>query len=140
MKTYNFFEGIIISEKEKESAKKFLTSKGVIKHILIKEHLLLRNNAQSIKYSIIASTYRYDKRLRVVLFKFISYIEEYYRGIILDHYYQNTEQSFWTKRIEVLLSKFGNDLNQALERLTFAELINQLRKIPLYTLDNGLPK
>ena len=68
-----FYKNIIIYDEDKIRAEKSLKSKGVEKHILIKERLLNWSESDSIKYEKIASTYRYDKRIRAVLFKYISY-------------------------------------------------------------------
>jgi len=126
----DFFKNVIIKDNEKLSANVFLKSKGIVKHSLIKEYLLLRSNIAQIEYSLIASTYRYDKRLRTILFKYISYLEEYYRGMILDGYYNNTKQSFWVRSLAYYLEYFKNDLDKALEKIQFGELISQLKKTP----------
>ena len=81
-----FYKNLIIDEEDKERAERFLTSKGVEKHIILKEKLFNWIEGDKIEYSLIASTYRYDKRLRNILFKYISYLEEFYRSVILDEY------------------------------------------------------
>lgn len=80
-----FYKNLIISDEDKIRAEKSLKSKGVEKHIMIKERLLNWSDSDSIEYEKVASTYRYDKRIRYTLFKYISYLEEFYRAVILDN-------------------------------------------------------
>lgn len=124
----NFFENVVISDNEKEHAYKFLASKGIVKHILIKNHLLVWGEKDSADYATIASTYRYDKRLRAILFKYISYLEEFYRGKLLDKYYYSVDSFEWMKEVRSCLRCFDNDLNRALEKIDFKTLILQIRK------------
>ena len=70
-----FYKNLLIDDADKIRAVNALKSKGVEKHILIKEKLLAWNESDKIEYSKIASTYRYDKRIRNTLFKYISYLE-----------------------------------------------------------------
>lgn len=125
-----FYKNIIIYDEDKIRAEKSLKSKGVEKHILIKERLLNWSESDSIKYEKIASTYRYDKRIRAVLFKYISYLEEFYRAVILDSFMCDTLQIVWHKKIQEELEKFKGNLNTALERIEFSTLLKQCRKLP----------
>ena len=70
-----FYKNLIIDEEDRPLAEKFLASKGVEKHLILKEKLFNWIEDDKIEYSMIASTYRYDKRLRLILFKYISYLE-----------------------------------------------------------------
>ncbi len=124
-----FYDNLIIKDEDKVNAENSLKSKGIEKHILIKENLLVWSEIEKIEYAKIASTYRYEKRIRKVLFKYISYLEEYYRAIILDNYKFNLEQSFWLNQMKTNIKNFG-DLNDALERLEFSALLFQCKKMP----------
>ena len=126
----NFYQNLIICEEDKSRATMALRSKGVEKHILIKEKLLTWSENSSIEYEKIASTYRYDKRIRIVLFKYISYLEEFYRGIILDNYRRGVEQKFWIKELRQKLKEYSNDLYDALEYLDFSSLLLQCQRLP----------
>ena len=64
-----FYKNVIIDEADKARAELYLASKGVEKHIILKEKLFNWIEGDQIEYSMIASTYRYDKRLRIILFK-----------------------------------------------------------------------
>lgn len=92
-----FYNNLIICDEDKIRAEKSLKSKGVEKHILIKERLLNWSDSDSIEYEKVASTYRYDKRIRYTLFKYISYLEEFYRAVILDSFILNVRHRFWIK-------------------------------------------
>lgn len=129
MRKAEFYKNIEIDEADEERAENALSAKGLEKHILIKEYLMTwrRGEAEKVaRYSEIASVYRYDKRIRNTLFKYISYIEEFYRGRVLDSFANATEQSFWRKSLRVLIAEHGN-LNSALEDLSFSELMWQIQ-------------
>jgi len=80
-----------------------------------------------VPYEYIASFYRYDKRLRKVLFVFISYLEEYYRSIILDKYRFDWSSLAASSYLSYLLKKY-RDMDKALEKLDFSHLVNQIYK------------
>ena len=123
-----FYKNLVICDEDIERAEKNLKAKGVEKHIMIKEKLSAWST-EDIKYTQIASTYRYDKRIRLVLFKYISYLEEFYRGIILDHDRFKTQKEFWIENVKGFLKEFNNDLNQVMERLEFSDLLKQIKNI-----------
>ena len=125
-----FYKNLIIDEADKERAERFLTSKGVEKHIILKEKLFNWIEGDKIEYSLIASTYRYDKRLRNILFKYISYLEEFYRSVILDEYRFRVKKIQWIRDINDRLEEFNGDLNDALEHIDFSALLIQISKLP----------
>lgn len=125
-----FYQNLIISDEDKIRAEKSLKSKGVEKHILIKERLLNWSTSNSIEYEKVASTYRYDKRIRYTLFKYISYLEEFYRAVILDSYMLDVKQKFWIKDLREQLKAYGNNLNDALEHIDFSALLIQCQRLP----------
>lgn len=123
-----FFNSVNISGKDEERAKNAIFSKGIEKHIIILERLKAWSQSDKVDYRAIASIYRYDKRLRNVLFKFISYLEEYYRSIILDCYRFDWSNIKLDWQLETQLKKFG-DMNSALEEIHFSSLTKQIRLI-----------
>lgn len=129
MDTNEFFENLEIEEKDVERAEKYLKAKGLFFHIQIKNKLLAWTEGKTVKYSQIASYYRYDKRIRNILYKYIAYLEEYYRAAILDAYFDNIDQDFWIPEIKEKIDK-KTALNTILEDLGFAELIKQMKKMP----------
>lgn len=122
-----FYKDIQIAEEDIPRAQKQLSSKGTEKHILIKNHLLSWRKHTQIRYSEVATTYRYDKRMRNVLYKYISYIEEHFRSIILDNLADEVIQNPICN-LKHLLDKFNNNLNDALEDLLFSDLLKQIQK------------
>lgn len=125
-----FYQNLIISDEDKIRAEKAIKSKGVEKHILIKDKLLTWNENESIEYAKVASTYRYDKRIRIVLFKYISYLEEFYRAVILDNYINRVNQKFWVNELQSKLKEYNRNLNDALEHIDFSSLLIQCQKLP----------
>lgn len=128
-----FYTYLQIKDEDKERAERALYSKGVQKHILIKKRLSVwrdKTEEKYVKYTQIATAYRYDKRIRLVLFKYISYLEEFYRAKIFDAYFKNTKQKFWTIEMKDKLARNENDMDKALEHLDFAALLNQCKKCP----------
>ena len=129
MDTNEFFENLVIEENDRERAEKYLKAKGLFFHMQIKNKLLAWTEGQAVRYSQIASYYRYDKRIRNVLYKYISYLEEYYRAAILDVYFDSVDQGFWIPEIKEKIDQ-KTPLNTILEDLGFAELIKQIKKMP----------
>mgnify|MGYP005776173489 FL=1 len=125
-----FYQNLIISDEDNTRIANYLKTKGIEKHILIKEKLLPWSESGNIEYTKVASTYRYDKRIRLVLFKYLSYLEEFYRAIILDHYITKTRQIFWINELKEKLKEYSHNLNDALEHLDFASLLIQSQKLP----------
>lgn len=123
-----FFNSVEIVEEDEERAKKAIFSKGIEKHIIILEKLKAWSQSDKVDYRLVASTYRYDKRIRNVLFKFISYLEEYYRSIILDHYRFDWSSIRLAWQLKNKL-KEHEDMNAALEDILFSDLLKQVRLI-----------
>ncbi len=128
MRETEFYKNLEIEEEDKPRAEKALWAKGVEKHILIKEYLQAWSNNDALRYSQVATTYRYDKRIRNVLYKYISYLEEFYRAKILDSCYNKENDLYWFTPIKKLLKK-GLSLNESLEALEFKNLINLVKTI-----------
>lgn len=126
-----FYKNLIIDEEDRPLAERYLASKGVEKHLILKEKLFNWIEGDKIEYSMIASTYRYDKRLRLILFKYISYLEEFFRAVILDKYRNNPSEIEWAKDIADNLCKYKGDLNDSLERIGFSVLLSQIRRLPI---------
>ena len=129
MDVNEFFDNLEIEDKDRERAEKYLKAKGLFFHLQIKKKLLAWTEGNNIRYSQIASYYRYDKRIRNVLYKYIAYLEEYDRAAILDAYYDNLEQSFWIPEIKLKLDK-KEKLDSILEGLGFSDLIKQMHNMP----------
>lgn len=123
----DFYKNLIISDVDRPRAERYLKAKGIKKHLLVKEYLQPWSKTEDVKYTQIASTYRYDKRIRMVLYKYISYLEEWYRSIILDNFTIETIYEINpTKEFQNKISQ-KNDLNDALEAIEFSTLLANIR-------------
>ena len=124
-----FFNNLIIDKDDMPRAMRNLKSKGIEKHIIIKDKLMAYSESGMVRYTQIASIYRYDKRLRIVLYKYISFLEEWYRSIILDNYINKTKKMFKTEDLKEKLEEKSN-LNDALELIDFPSLMVQIKFLP----------
>ena len=125
-----FFKNLIISDEDKKLADRYLASKGIEKHIILKKMLFSFVEGKELEYSMIASVYRYDKRLRNILFKYISYLEEFYRAVILDTYRFSAKNVKWIDDIKEKLDEQNWDLDATLERIEFSTLLKQADLLP----------
>lgn len=69
--------------------------------------------------------------MRLILFKYLSYWEEFYRAVLSDEYRWDFKQTKWIKEIKEKLKEFNGDLNDALERIDFYTLLIQIRSMPI---------
>lgn len=129
MDTKEFFNGLEIEETDKHKAEAYIKSKGLFAHMQIKNKMLAWSSDKAIKYSQIASYYRYDKRIRIILYKYIAYLEEYYRALLLDNFCDDLQQDFWIKIIADKINS-GVRLDIILENLGFRSLLNQIKLLP----------
>lgn len=120
-----FFDNVEIKQEDIERANHAIFSKGIEKHIIILDRLKAWTENDKVEYELIASLYRYDKRLRETLYKYISYLEEYYRSLLLDNYRFNWSGIVLKEELKKELNK-TSDFNYALEEVSFSTLINQV--------------
>lgn len=124
MKAHEFIEIIEIKHEERDKAKHYLDLKGVNLHHSI--YLYLSSyTASKIKYCEIATTYRYDKRIRKVLYKYIGLIEEKIRAYIDNKYSEEMNKLKLTTKIAKTL-KSELELYKALDKTLFSDLIAQV--------------
>ena len=60
-----FFDNVDIKQEDIERSKRAIFSKGIEKHIIILDKLKAWIENDKVPYELIASLYRYDKRLRM---------------------------------------------------------------------------
>ncbi|MBQ9899675.1 MAG: hypothetical protein IJM36_00935 [Acholeplasmatales bacterium] len=82
----NLLKEFNITAYQKECFNYYIKLRGIIDHYQIKE--LLESHKVIPRYETISSTFRYDKRIRRILFKYITIIEEYFRSHIINNEYQ----------------------------------------------------
>lgn len=124
MKANELIELIDIEPEDKEKANNYLTLKGINLHHSIYLYLSSFTTTR-IKYSEIATTYRYDKRIRKVLYKYIGLMEEKIRAYIDNKYSDEIEKLKLTTKIAKTL-KNEKDLFRALDKTLFSDLITQV--------------
>jgi len=124
MKVNELIGLIDINEGEIKKAEYYFALKGVNLHHSI--YLYLSSFTTSkIKYCEIATTYRYDKRIRKVLYKYIALMEEKIRAYIDNKYSDAIDQLRITTKIANTL-KSEKDLFRALDKTLFSDLISQV--------------
>lgn len=98
-------EKIIDYNEHSEEIEKWLALKGETKYLRFAE--LLNENGIPVKWEILKDTYRYDKRLLVNVFKYLSFFEEFLRAQIWNinkTEYEKIEQSFLCEAIDKVLT------------------------------------
>ncbi len=125
MTNKEFFDKIIISEEEKEKANFYLKYRGIYEHEHVREYLE-GFKKDKVTYSEIATTFRYDKKIRRILFKYIGFVEEYIRAIICENF-QDLETIKTNKLVFEKLKKY-DDIYTALNEILFSELIEIMNK------------
>ena len=93
-----FFSLIEIKEEEKDSAKEFIKLRGLEEHILMAKHLASYMSEGKPTYSEVATAFRYDKRIRRIVYKYIGLIEEYYRSFLCNNFSKPSELGIETNK------------------------------------------
>lgn len=98
-------EKIIDHDKHSSEIEKWLALKGETKYLRFAE--LLTKNGIPVKWESLRDTYRYDKRLLVNVFKYLSFFEEFLRAQIWNinkPSYKKVEKSFLSEVIDEILT------------------------------------
>lgn len=93
-----FFSLIEIKEEEKNSAEEFIKLRGLEEHILMAKHLASYMSEGKPTYSEVATAFRYDKRIRRIVYKYIGLIEEYYRSFLCNNFSKPSELGIKTNK------------------------------------------
>lgn len=124
----DFWNKIEINEEEKEQSIHFLKYRGIDEHNHVRQYLESLTGRR-VSYSEIATAFRYDKRIRRVLYKYIGLLEESIRAYITNKYNNNANGFKHTYKTNKWLKESGN-LYNALSELTFGELVSQTLILP----------
>ncbi len=127
MNESEFLQSIKISESEIPKAQYYFRYRGLDSHIAVWNYLSTFK-AEKISYCEIATAFRYDKRIRRIIYKFIGFLEEYIRAYIANSYRDRVTELNPTDKLKGLLKKKGT-LHEALDNLTFSQLIAQVHKL-----------
>ena len=119
-----FWNKIIITEEEKKKSVHYLQYRGVDEHDHVRQHLESLSG-EKVSYAEIATAFRYDKRIRRVLYKYIGLLEESIRAFISNKFSDNIDRIKCSAPMKTNLNKFGT-FSTALSELTFYQLITQV--------------
>lgn len=121
---------IFHSEPEKEKCINYLNLKGVSYHVILANYIGL-NRKGEIEYKKVETLYKYDKRVRNILYSYLSAFEEGIRAFISNRFSTSPE------RIKKLSKKIhdaiqgGSSLAKELEALEFLKLLNMTKKLTI---------
>lgn len=108
------------NEQQLKEAQKYISLKGVVQYKRALNYCL--ESSLSPSYTNVSALYRYDKRLRDNLYRYLGTAEEYMRAIIGNYYEDNYGGLIKTKTFETKYNRF-NSVSLTLEQLTLGELI-----------------
>lgn len=123
-----FWRKIEITEEEKEKSVHYLKYRGVEEHNHVRQYLESLSG-EKVSYAQIATAFRYDKRIRRVLYKYIGLLEESIRAFISNKYSDNSGAIVHTFQLQHYIGT-SDGLFSALSSLTFGQLISQAKKLP----------
>jgi len=119
---------------EKAEAEKYLDLKGVMNYINMINFLIDKNvdvwHGNKIKYRVVSDFFHYDKRLRLILYRYIGALEEYFRATIISNNidFLTLMKKKYKKRYIELIKKVTDFLNKnpfdQLLEFTFRDTIN----------------
>ena len=121
---------IFQSDDEMKSCETYLELKGIEYHIVLANFVGL-NNRGKIEYKKVSNLYQYDKRIRNILYKFMSAFEEGVRAFICNRYsskivsFQRINKGIF-ERVDS-----GSSLSRELENLELNRLLDLALKLPL---------
>ena len=117
---------IFTNSEEKKRCSKYLDLKGVAYHVVLINFIGLNEKGQ-IEYKKIADVYKYDKRIRNRLYKFLAAFEEQIRAFIANSYNHGLETLDLGDDITTNL-KNGSNIAFELEDLNFSKLLDIVKK------------
>lgn len=94
----NFFSLIDIEKEEKNSAKEYIRLRGLQEHIRMAEWLSSFLSDRKPTYKEVATAFRYDKRIRRIIYKYIGLLEEYYRAYLCNTFNKPSELNIKTNK------------------------------------------
>jgi len=112
---------IFCSETEKERCKKYLDLKGIAYHAVLANYVGIDNEGK-VEYKKVQNLYVYDKRIRKILYKFISAFEEGIRAYISNHYNSLDKIKKLSRNIYKEV-RDGSSVAKELENLDFNQLV-----------------
>lgn len=118
---------VFSTQKEKERCERYIELKGVAYHAVLANYIGLDENGK-VEYKKVQNMYVYDKRIRYILYKFLSAFEEGIRGYISNHYNTMEKIKFLSSKIYTAVED-GSSLSKELENFDFNALIQLAQKL-----------
>ncbi len=121
----DFWNSISASVDDKAKGEYYLRERGLEEHVKVVEYLKsFRSGSDSrVTYCQVATTLRYDKRIRRCLFKYIGVIEERIRAHLLDSHREKHDSIIQSAALKEKLAKKNGDFYNALTHLLFSDLV-----------------
>lgn len=138
MNTTKLIDRIDINESEISKAHFYFKLKGIDLHDSIRVYLA-GFTTNKVKYCEIATAYRYDKRVRKVLYKYIGLFEEHLRAYICNNYSNSITNLRLTKYMSIKMDK-GMSLFKALQSSLFSRLVEQVLLLSNREIENLFPE
>lgn len=127
-----FFSLVDIDSGEIDAAKEYIQLRGLQEHILMANYLSSFIIDRKPTYKEVSTAFRYDKRIRRIIYKYIGLIEEYFRAFLCNNYKEpsdlniNTSKTLYDYLSSILLSTLTriiwslnqNDKNQIFDSKT----------------------
>jgi len=116
------------NEEERDRCFLYLDLKGVAYHTVLVNYIGLNGNGK-IQYKRVQNLYIYDKRVRNILYRFLSALEEGIRGFISNKYCGKLDNiKKLSKSIHKSITE-GSSLSKELEDIDFNKLMNLTKRL-----------
>lgn len=130
---------IFSNAKEKEKFEKYLDLKGIAYHVMIINYIGLNKNGK-VQCKKISDLYRYDKKLRNILYEYLSAFEENIRAYIANGFLNKDMKLKLDKKITKRIKSEGSNIATELENLQFNELLKFSLKLQKTELNKLYPE
>lgn len=130
-----FYSLIEIDDTQKAAASVFLGNRGIKEHIAMAEFLSAFTNRKP-SYEEVATAFRYDKRLRRLIYKYIGLFEEKMRSYLSNNYntigdIPNFSLNLIKNQKQLSISPLDTDCYSFTNELFFKNLVNIFNSLPI---------
>ena len=115
-------------DEERNNCLIYLDLKGVAYHTILVNYIGLNEDGK-IQYKKVKNLYIYDKRIRNILYRYLSAFEEGIRGFIANQYCGKLDKIKKLSNSVYRSIAEGNSLSKELEDLDFGHLVNITKKL-----------
>lgn len=130
----DFFRSVAIDEADGAKAIYYLGVRGISEHIFVANYLQSLK-AEKVTYAEVATAFRYDKRIRRIIYKYIGFLEEYIRAYIVNKY-ENDYSLLNLHKKAYKGIQANKTFYETIIELTFGELVSQVLLLPQDDLNN----